>query len=159
MITFDRAFDRLISHEGGYVNNPKDPGGETKFGISKRSYPDVDIKNLRVEDAKFIYQRDFWDVLSDKIDPAVKFQAFDFAVNSGIQTAIRKLQKAVGVADDGHWGSASVNAVASKNVNDVLMLFIAERLDFWTSLSTWQEFGKGWARRAATNLRYAAEDN
>jgi len=155
---FDTAFDRLIGHEGGYVNNPADPGGETKFGISKRSYPDVNIAALTLADAKAIYRRDFWRPLADA-HPAVRFQAFDFAANSGIQTAIRKLQAAIGVADDGHWGPISAARLAEMDVSDVLMLYIAERLDFWRKLRTFQTFGAGWAGRAAVNLRYAAKDN
>jgi lysozyme family protein len=157
-MNFDTAFDRLISHEGGYVNHPNDPGGETKFGICKRSYPNVNIAALTVEDAKAIYKRDFWDVLGDDIHPAIKFQVFDFAVNSGIQTAIRKLQAAVGVADDGHWGPASAAAVTKMMPPDVIMLYVAERLDFWRKLSTWSTFGAGWAGRAANDLRFAAKD-
>jgi lysozyme family protein len=157
-MTFDQAFDRLISHEGGYSNDPDDPGKETKFGISKRSYPDVDIANLTLEAAKVIYQRDFWDPLGD-VHPAVKFQVFDFAVNSGINTAIRKLQLTIGVADDGHWGPVSSVALQHMSLNDVLMKFAAQRLLFMTSLSTWDKFGRGWARRIANNLLLAAEDN
>ncbi len=100
-LTFDQAFDRLIDHEGGYVFDPRDPGGETKYGISKRSYPALNIKSLDLETAKAIYRKDFWDPLGDACHPSIKFQAFDFAVNSGIQTAIRKLQAVLGVADDG----------------------------------------------------------
>lgn len=155
---FYEAFDRLIGSEGGYTNDAHDPGGETKFGICKRSYPHVDIKNLTIEDARKIYKRDFWDVLVD-VDPAIKFQVFDFAVNSGIQTAIRYLQRAIGVADDGHWGPASKAKIASMQVTDVLMLYIAERLDFWRKLSTWPSFGAGWAGRAAADLRFAAKDS
>lgn len=158
-MNFDTAFDRLISHEGGYVNDLADPGGETNWGISKRSYPNLDIAKLTREDARAIYRRDFWDVLGDDAHPAIKFQVFDFAVNSGIGTAIRKLQVAVGVADDGHWGPVSAAALSKMDVNDVLMRFIAERLDFWRKLSTWPRFGAGWAGRAAQDLRYAAEDN
>jgi lysozyme family protein len=155
---FNTAFNRLIVNEGGYVNLPTDPGGETNWGISKRSYPNVDIKNLTREGAALIYKRDFWDVIGDA-DPAVKFQLFDFAVNSGVQTAIRKLQSAIGVADDGYWGPHSAAVLQSLDKNDVLMLFIAKRLRFWTSLSTWPTFGKGWANRAAANLEFAAQDN
>lgn len=156
-MNFDTAFDRLIGHEGGYVNHPDDPGGETKFGISKRAYPDVDIASLTVETAKAIYQRDFWTPLGS-MHPAIKFQVFDFAVNSGISTAIRKLQAAVGVADDGHWGPVSAAAVERMNPADVVMLYVAERLDFWRKLKTWPTFGAGWAGRAAADLRFAAED-
>jgi len=159
MNAFDLAFDRLMGHEGGYVNNPADPGGETNWGISKRSYPDVDIKNLTRDQAKEIYRRDFWDSgQMDQFDPAVAYQTFDFAVNSGIETALRKLQRAASVADDGHIGPVTVAAIRAMSVADIIMRFTAERLDFWTALSTWPTFGKGWARRAAQDLRYAATD-
>lgn len=155
---FDTAFDRLMGHEGGYVNNPNDPGGETQWGIAKRSYPNVDIANLTKDAAKEIYRRDFWDPLGDT-PASIKFQVFDFAVNSGIQTAIRKLQAAIGVADDGHWGPMSAAKLASLNPSAVLMRFVAQRIRFWTSLSTWPTFGKGWANRAAADLDYAAIDS
>lgn len=155
---FDAAFSRLIDHEGSYVNDPSDPGGETKFGISKRSYPDLDIKNLTIDQAKAIYLRDFWNPLGDA-HPAIKFQVFDFAVNSGIQTAIRKLQQAVGVADDGHWGPASSAALARMDVSDALMRLNGYRLQFMTRLKVWPNYSAGWANRIAQNLLYAAEDN
>ena len=158
MTDFNTAFDRLIGNEGGYTNNPADPGGETKFGISKRAYPDVEIASLTVEQAKAIYLRDFWNVLADA-HAAVKFQVFDFAVNAGIPTAIRKLQSSIGVADDGHWGAISAARLAALDVNDVLMTFAAERLLFYTSLSTWDTFGKGWSRRIANDLKLATQDN
>lgn len=157
-MNFDIAFERLIGHEGGYVNDPKDPGGETNWGISKRSYPTVDIKNLTRDDAKAIYLKDFWNPLGDA-DSAIKFQVFDFAVNGGLSAAIRKLQAAVGVADDGHWGPISAAALAKMDVNDVLLKFNAQRIRYYTSLSTWPTFGKGWANRVAGNLDYAAQDN
>jgi lysozyme family protein len=159
-MTFDQAFDRLISNEGGYVNNPADPGGETQWGISKRSYPNVDIKNLTRAQAKEIYRVDFWARGSmQQFDGAVAFQVFDAAVNHGIETAVRMLQRAAGVADDGHIGPVSIAAVTARSVTDVLMLFIAERIRFWTRLSTWSTFSKGWANRAADDLVYAAEDS
>lgn len=157
-IDFDTAFARLMSAEGGYSNDPNDPGGETKYGISKRSYPHINIKDLTLDGAKAIYRADFWDVLG-AANSAIKFQAFDFAVNSGIQTAIRKLQAAIGVADDGHWGPLSAERLASMDLNDVLMRFAAERLLFMTNLSKWDNHGRGWARRIANNLKYASEDN
>ena len=158
-MNFDQAFDRLIGNEGGYVNDPNDPGGETNWGISKRSYPDEDIKTLTRDDARAIYRRDFWDrAQMDALPPALAFQVFDSAVNHGIETAIRILQRAAGVADDGHIGPATMSAIATKSTTDMLMLYIAERLEYWTRLSTWPSFGKGWARRAAKDLRYAAED-
>lgn len=157
-MNFDTAFTRLIGHEGGYTSGVNDPGGETKWGIAKRSYPTLDIAKLTQDDARAIYLRDFWNPVGDA-HPAIKFQVFDFAVNSGIQTAIRKLQAAIGVADDGHWGPVSAAKLASMDVNDVLMRFMAQRLRFWAGLSTWPTFGKGWVNRAAVDLEYAAEDN
>lgn len=160
-LSFDVCFDRLIGHEGGYVNNPRDPGGETKWGISKRSYPTVDIYNLTREGAKALYKRDFWDPITkdNSLPSSVIFQLFDFAVNSGIGTAIRALQRSVGVADDGHWGPISSGAASTTDENDMLMLILANRLEFMTGLSNWSDAGKGWTRRVAGQLRYAAGDN
>jgi lysozyme family protein len=152
--------NRVLGLEDGYVNDPQDPGGETKWGISKRSYPDLDIKNLTREQAIEIYRRDFWEKIhADEIPDGVAYQALDFAVNSGIGTAIRYLQRALGVADDGYWGPVTRAAVASTSESDIIMRFVAERLRYWTSLSRWPRFGKGWARRAATDLYYGAEDS
>lgn len=159
MLDFDTAFERVLGSEGGYVNDPKDPGGETNWGISKRSYPGEDIKNLSQARAKEIYLRDFWMPLGAAAHPAVKFQAFDFAVNSGISTALRKLQLAVGVADDGHWGPVSAAALASRDLNDTLMRFAAFRLKFMNKLSNWDHNSRGWSERVANDLLYAAEDN
>ncbi len=159
-MNFDLAFDRVMGHEGGYVNHPMDPGGETNWGISKRSYPQLNIRALTRAEAKEIYRRDFWQAIhADEMPGSVAFQAFEFAVNSGIGTAIRKLQRAVGAADDGYWGPMSQRAVAAMPEHKVIMRFIAERLDFWRSLSTWSTFGNGWAGRAAQDLRYGAEDS
>jgi lysozyme family protein len=157
---FDEIFDRLIGHEGGYVNDPDDPGGETKWGISKRSYPDLNIKELSRDEAKSIYQRDFWERLGgDRFPDGVSFQLFDFAVNSGIETAIRYLQRAVGVADDGHWGPISQAQANLLSESDLIMRLNAERLDFMIRLKNWPSHGKGWARRIAQNLRYGSLDS
>ena len=157
---FDKSFERLIDHEGGYVNHPNDPGGETKWGISKRSYPHLDIANLTREDAKEIYRRDFWVAgHMHKFHPAVAFQVFDAAVNHGIGNAIRILQRALDVADDGHIGPITMKAAEKIGVNDQLLRFVAYRIKFWTKLSTWNSFGRGWANRAADNLLYASMDN
>lgn len=159
-MTFDGVFDRLIGHEGGYVNNPNDPGGETNWGISKRAYPNIDIKALSRDGAKVIYRRDFWDRLgADTLYDGVAFQLFDFAVNSGIETAVRYLQRAVGVADDGHWGPTSQAAASAMSESDAIMRLNAERLDFMTKLKNWPDAGRGWARRIAGNLRYGAADS
>jgi len=159
VLNFDDAYDRLMGHEGGYVNDPEDPGGETKWGISKRSYPHLNIKELTRDQAKEIYREDFWKPLNQNLPDGVLFQAFDFAVNSGISTAIRHLQKAVDVADDGHWGSISQKAALVMTESDLIMKLLGERLEFMTKLKNWPVHGKGWARRIATNLRYGAMDS
>ena len=171
MIGFDEVFARLIGHEGGFSDDPKDPGNwtggrpgvgkllGTKYGIAANTYPDLDIKALTLEQAKAIYRRDWWDKIhADQLPGAVAFQLWDFAVNAGISRAVISLQRAVGVADDGKLGPLTLAAVNAMPVPDVLARFNAERLDFYAGLSTWPAYGKGWARRVAGNLRYAAAD-
>lgn len=159
MDRFDTFIARLLSHEGGYTPGVGDPGGETKWGISKRSYPHLNIRDLTREDAIALYRRDFWErSRADDLAPAVGFQLLDAAVNSGIDQATRWLQRAIGVADDGVIGPVTLGALRIADPADVVARFNAERLDFMTRLSTWQSFGRGWARRIAQNLRYAAED-
>ena len=162
-MNFDIAFERLIGHEGGYVFLPQDPGGETNWGVTLRVARENgymgDMRSLSREQAKSIYRTAYWARSgAESYDPAIGFQVFDTAVNHGIGNAIRFLQRAVGVADDGLVGPATLRAVAAMTVTDVLAKFNAERLEFYTKLSTWDTFGKGWARRIVGNLRYAAED-
>jgi lysozyme family protein len=159
-LTFQEAIDRVLGHEGGYVNDPDDPGGETKFGISKRSYPDEDIANLTRERACFLYERDFWRPVAALIDDmALVFQMLDAAVNHGMGNAIRIMQRALDVADDGHYGPRSKAAFAAMHIADVHLRFIAFRIRFFTKLSTFKKFGEGWMNRVAQDLIYLAKDN
>jgi len=170
MIDFNKAFDRLIGHEGGYSDDPRDSGNwtggaqgvgqlkGTKFGIASSSYGYLDIKNLSLDEAKAIYRRDFWEVCG-AAHPAIKFQLFDAAVNHGHGNAIRFLQRAVKVADDGQWGKISQAALDAMETNDVLLRFVAHRLKFWASLSTFDTYGRGWTNRGADDLLFAADDN
>lgn len=170
MIDFDTAFARLIRHEGALSLDRNDPGNwtggrvgagllnGTKYGISAASYPHLDIKSLTLEQAKTLYRADFWDVIG-AAHPAVKFQLFDAAVNHGRGNAIRLLQKAVRVADDGVWGPISQRALERMEHNDVLLRFLGHRLQFWAQLTTFDIYGRGWTRRGAENLLLAAEDN
>lgn len=154
MTWFDQCFDKLIAHEGGYVSHEKDPGGETNWGISKRSYPQVDIKNLTRDAAKAIYKTDFWDrAQCDRLPPALAYLLFDAAVNSGIGQAIRFLQRAIGTADDGVLGPLTLAAVQRFDAESLCARFIGQRLDFMTRLSTFDYFGKGWSRRIADQLK------
>lgn len=159
-MNFQQAVDRCLGHEGGYVNDPNDPGGETNWGISKRSYPHLNIKELTRDEAIAIYRRDFWDsVRGDALPDGVAYQLFDFAINSGIAVAVRKLQRAVGAADDGRWGPHSQRLADATSETDMIMRLVAERLDYMTSLRNWPNHGKGWTRRMAQNLRYGAQDS
>lgn len=163
-MNFDIAFKRLIGHEGGYVNHPNDPGGETNFGITvdvaRAAGYSGSMRNLTREQAKDIYRKHYWNQAgAEGYHGAIGFQVFDAAVNHGIAQAIRLLQRAVGVIDDGHAGPVTIAAINAKPVQQVLAQFNAERLDFYTNLPTWNSFGKGWARRVAVNIKYAAEDS
>lgn len=160
MTLFQKLIERILSHEGGYVFHPRDPGGETKWGISKRTYPNVDIKNLTREDAILIYYRDFWKpIKGERLHDGTAFQLLDSAVNSGISQSIRFLQRALGVADDGQFGPISLAASEQMSESDQIMRFNAERIEFMTKLSTFDAFGRGWMRRIAANLRYGAIDS
>ena len=159
-MNFDQAFERLIGHEGGYVADSRDPGGETKFGISKRAYPHLDIKALTLHDAKDIYRRDFWQrVRGDELPREFAFQALDAAVNHGIGNAVRWMQRAAGVADDGVIGPVTLAAVQRAQPADLVLRFNAERLRFYAKLTTFSTFGRGWVNRVAGNLDHAAADN
>lgn len=150
---FDPAFERLIGHEGGYVNNPVDPGGATKYGISRRSYPGEDIEGMTLERAKAIYLRDYWGPAGcDAVPDAIKFDLFDMAVNAGVKTAIKTLQRAARVTDDGIIGPHTLLAVQSLPAGTLAARFNGARLAAMTELPTWPAFGKGWARRIAANL-------
>lgn len=155
-MTFDEAFQRLIGHEGGYVDHPSDPGGRTKYGISQRSYPGEDIAGMTLERAKAIYRRDFWGPAGcDAVPDGVKFDLFDAAVNSGVKAAAKMLQRAVGETEDGVIGPRTLQAVQSMPAPRLVARFNGVRLEFMAGLSTWPAFGRGWARRIAANLMEA----
>lgn len=135
------------------MNDRRDPGGETKFGVSKRSYPTVDIAGLTLEHAKSIYKRDFWDRMGcDGLPQALRFHLFDAAVNSGPGNAARWLQKAVGVAQDGQIGPVTLRAALGYEAHHLVARYCGVRLEFMASLTTWPTFGRGWANRIASNL-------
>lgn len=168
---FGQMIERVLSHEGDFTDNRADPGnwtggrigeGElrgTKFGIAARGYPTVDIKRLTRLGAIELYRRDFWDRIDgDRLPPALAFQVLDAAVNHGIGNAVRWLQRAVDVADDGAIGPVTHAAIQRQPLAVTLLRFNAIRLDFYTKLSTFGTFGKGWSRRLAENLEHAARD-
>lgn len=157
---FDYFIERVLVHEGGYVNDPRDPGQETRWGISKRAYPHLDIRNLTRSQAVDIYRRDFWQrVRGDELPREFAFQALDAAVNHGIGNAVRWMQRAAGVADDGVIGPVTLAAVQRAQPADLVLRFNAERLRFYAKLTTFSTFGRGWVNRVAGNLDHAAADN
>ena len=170
-VNFDTVFNRVINSEGGFQCDPKDhanwTGGKiksgillgTKFGISAMTYPDLDIPNLTLPQAREIYKRDWWDKFNLGIYGSLSFQMFDAAVNHGISKANQFLQKSVGVDSDGVIGEKTISAFQKKDKNDLVLLFIAERISFFVSVSTFSLYGSGWMSRMAMNLRYASDDN
>lgn len=162
-MTFDEIFDRVMKHEGGYVNNPADPGGETNWGVTlstarANGYAGRMVDMTR-EQAKEIYRVAFWErVRGEKLHSALAFQLFDACVNHGIGNGVRMLQRAAGVADDGTIGEVTLRAVQAVSAPDMVMRFNAERLEFYTKLKTFSTFGRGWINRVAGNLRYGAKD-
>lgn len=157
-MNFDQAFDILIGHEGGYSNHPSDPGGETMWGVTRwvalQEGYQGQMRQLPRETAKGIYRRRYWDaVKADQLPEALRYTVFDAAVNSGVGQAIRWLQRAVGVGEDGLLGPMTLAAANAPTGIRLAVLFNAERLDFMTSLPTWGSFGRGWARRIAANLK------
>jgi lysozyme family protein len=157
-MTFDDAFEKLIGNEGGYVCDPADPGGATKYGISQRAYPGEDIKNMTLERAKAIYQRDYWGPAGcDTVPDILKFDLFDMAVNQGIHPAIKALQHAVGETEDGVLGPLTIQAAQSMPSARLLFRFDAARLVHYAELSDalWLRFGRGLVRRVASNMTLA----
>lgn len=159
MSNFNKAIAVVLEHEGGYVNNPKDPGGETKYGITKRSYPNVDIKNLTVDEAKAIYFADFWTPAGyeniNYDDVATKI--FDTAVNVGNKRAFRFAQQAANACGaklvvDGVLGSKSYAAINSIDPKQYLAQFRKIQADYYKSLvdgrPSLSVFLRGWLRRA-----------
>ena len=154
-MNFDQAFDLLLSpsHEGGYVNDPSDPGGETKFGISKRSYPHLDIPNLTREKVRPIYMFDFWGKAGcSAVHPLLKFPLFDFAVNSGVSQAVKTLQRLVDARPDGLFGPETLRKTSERDPFFLALEYQLERLQFMTDLANWRAHGRGWAKRIRTNM-------
>lgn len=163
-LSFQQIFDRLIGHEGGYVNDPRDPGGETNWGVTKRTAMangyTGNMKTMTRQQAYEIYHRAFWLRYNcEQMPDAVAYQFFDAAVNHGFGNASRMLQRAVSVLDDGIIGKYSLEAINRNPISDTLMVLNGERLNFYTRLKNFDRFGKGWVNRVAQNLRYGAQDN
>jgi lysozyme family protein len=161
MDAFLTAWTQLLGNEGGYVDNPADPGGATMYGVTQRVARNHgytgDMRDLPIATAQAIAKQEYWDRYScDEFDPRIAFQVLDTAYNGGY--AARWLQQAVGVEQDGIIGPATIAAVKAQNVYQTIMRFDSYRLSYLAMLGTWPTFGRGWANRIAHNLLLGAEN-
>jgi lysozyme family protein len=154
---FDKAFEHIIGAEGGYVHHPRDPGGETKYGITKRDYPDLDIPNLTLDQAKHIYRANYWDAIkADYLPGQVAILVFDSAVNQGVSRATKLMQRALEVQVDGVIGPRTIAAAQNIDPFEFAVKFGAERALHYAALSNFDVFGRGWMRRLLrTTLKVA----
>lgn len=153
---FESSWGRVLKAEGGYVNNPDDPGGETKYGISKRSYPHLDIPNLTPEDAKAIYKSDYYDATGanviGKINPGLAEHIADMGFNAGPRRAVELLYETVGLPRQGTITDELINRIDSEQ--DIIKQYSATRLRYYSSLANAPTFIKGWTNRV-NNLNKA----
>jgi len=148
MTAFDQAFVFVAEAEGGYVNDPQDPGGETKFGISRRAYPHLAIANLTIEQARAIYHRDYWCRAGcDALPPRIGVAVFDCAVNQGVGSAKRLLQRALRVRADGKIGPITRAAIASADESTLLLDYLSHRLRAYAATRNANRYMRGWSRR------------
>jgi lysozyme family protein len=155
---FEKALAAVLKSEGGFVNNPKDPGGMTNLGVTiktwesfvGRNVTEKEMRNLTPEMVGKMYQQKYWNaVKADDLPEGVDYLAFDFAVNAGPGRAAKLLQQAVGVTADGAIGPATLKAVAAMQPADLIEKYSAAKESFYRSLPTFETFGKGWLRRIA----------
>jgi len=154
---FKKCLEIILHHEGGYVNHPKDPGGETNLGVTKRVYEEFggtkDMKDLTVEDVAPIYKKGYWDKLKcDNLPGGLDLCIFDFGVNAGPGRAAKYLQTMIGTTPDGGIGPMTLQALANYveeqgGVDEAIKDYQKERQKYYESLSTFSTFGKGWTRR------------
>jgi len=155
---FDEALKAILHHEGGFVNHPKDPGGMTNLGVTKKVWEEwvgheVDEKTMRGLTPEIVgpmYKVKYWDkVKGDDLPAGVDYVVFDAAVNSGPGRAAKWLQACVGVDPDGGIGPKTLAAVESFDASQLVEDYAKRRLSFLMDLQTWDTFGKGWGRRVA----------
>jgi lysozyme family protein len=161
-----KSLDIILHHEGGYVNHPKDPGGETNLGVTKRVYEEhggtKNMKDLTVEDVAPIYLEGYWDkVKGDDLPPGLDLAVFDFAVNAGPGRAAQFLQRLVNCEPDGAIGPNTLKTlegyIKKFGLADTIENYTVARKEYYKTLSTFDTFGKGWIRR--TNETYKTAMN
>jgi len=155
---WQKSFEMMLKSEGGYVNNPADPGGMTNLGVTKatwenwvgRASDEAEMRGLTPEKVAPLYKNKFWDMCRcDDLPSGVDYLVFDFAVNAGPGRSAKTLQTAVGATPDGGIGPMTLAAVAKYDANELVEKFSQAKEDFYRSLSTFGTFGKGWLNRVA----------
>jgi lysozyme family protein len=156
MSAFDAALDELLAQEGGYVNNPKDPGGPTNLGVTQHVWEqwtgkpatEADMRALQRADVAPLYQRQYWEATRcDALPAALGLCVFDFAVNAGPARAARYVQQIVHTAMDGEIGPATLAAVNARPAARLVRDYQNARRGYYRQLPTFPTFGKGWLRR------------
>lgn len=163
---FNKCLDLVLEHEGGFVDHPKDPGGMTNLGVTKRTWEEYigrkamsqEIKDLTPEDVAPVYKQQYWDkIRGDDLPSGVDWSVFDWAVNSGPARAIKALQHIVGAKSDGVIGPKTLAQVEKANAEIIVETMHDIRQRFYEGLSTYDTFGRGWTRRNAATLEQAME--
>jgi len=153
---FEQCMGWLLEHEGGYVNHPSDPGGETNLGVTRAVYEqyagrqvmDGEMEGLTHDDVYPIYRENYWNrVRGDDLPSGVDWSVFDWGVNSGTSRAAKALQRIVGVEQDGGIGPMTLQAVLEVEPAEIVEQMHHMRDGFYRSLSTFDTFGRGWIRR------------
>ena len=157
MANFDKAILHSLKWEGGYVNDPSDSGGETKYGISKRSFPDVDIKNLTLDEAKNIYLKNYWNPLYTQIkDESLAIKLFDLGINLGVAKAVILLQSAIYDFEpinkiDGKFGKITLELTNKYSDLDLYDAYISKVELYYRHITVKSpknlKFLKGWLNR------------
>lgn len=166
LANWEEIFVLVLKNEGGFVNNPKDPGGMTNLGVTKRVWEDfvgheVDedaMRALTPEMVKPLYKKNYWDRINgDRLPSGIDYAAYDLAVNSGTGRAAKYLQTIAGVPDDGILGAKSMDAILVCHPVETIDALCDMRLDFLQRLPTWPAFGNGWGNRVASVKAKASE--
>lgn len=147
-MTFQECVEVILAYEGNYIYNLNDPGGETKFGISKRAYPDLDIRSITKEEAIEIYRRDYWDQIEgDSLPDYIRLMAFDCAVNQGVARACLYLQRSAGAKPDGIMGPETIRLLFECESNVLIKRMAENRHAQYIKSPGWKFFGAGWSKR------------
>jgi len=153
MDAFTVSVTFVLSREGGYENDPRDPGGETNYGIDKRSHPNVDIKGLTRSKAIDIYKSAYWvGTRADQLPVPVAIIYFDACVNQGATSAAQMLQEALGIKADGVIGPATISATNKARSKDLAIEYAARRALRYAGTKNFTVYGLGWMRRLMSCL-------